>query len=368
MTTGDDSVDAGNRPGPRWDVALSFASAQRDYVKQVAEALQARGIRCFYDADNEIDLWGKHLAEVLPAIYGEQAAVVVVFISAEYAARDWTRLERRTALGRAISERREYVLPARFDDTPLPGLLADMVKVDLHDLTPAQFAGMVAEKLAALGIGPSASAATTDPSGTEAMRPLSTSAGGKAGPPRLGMHAAISAPGVPGEVSPVNMAWEADAANISGRAYLRPALPTAREPSAQVMQPGSSRPKSTTDLEGLNDQQIRVLHDSTIALHHLIVCLEELNQTLRPSADFAEESARTQSSVDRAKARVRVLAQHVTVRDWPHEEWILHFCDAERNFNRNAGVGGEPYSDKFALSAIKLQRVIADQYPSLFIC
>jgi hypothetical protein len=134
------------------------------------------------------------------------------------------------------------------------------------------------------------------------------------------------------------------------------------------MQPGSSRPKSTTDLEGLNDQQIRVLHDSTIALHHLIVCLEELNQTLRPSADFAEESARTQSSVDRAKARVRVLAQHVTVRDWPHEEWILHFCDAERNFNRNAGVGGEPYSDKFALSAIKLQRVIADQYPSLFIC
>jgi hypothetical protein len=42
-------------------VALSFASAQRDYVGQVAEALKARGLRCFYDADEQIDLWGKYL-------------------------------------------------------------------------------------------------------------------------------------------------------------------------------------------------------------------------------------------------------------------------------------------------------------------
>ena len=85
--------------------------AQRDYVGQVARALKARGVRCFYDADEQIELWGKYLAEELPAIYGEQAAAVVVFISAEYAARDWTRLERRAALARAVRERREYVLP-----------------------------------------------------------------------------------------------------------------------------------------------------------------------------------------------------------------------------------------------------------------
>ena len=46
---------------------------------------------------------------------------MVVFVSAEYAGRDWTRLERRAALSRAVRERREYVLPARFDDTPCPG-------------------------------------------------------------------------------------------------------------------------------------------------------------------------------------------------------------------------------------------------------
>ena len=136
----------------RWDVALSFADAQRDYVGQVAEALKARGVRCFYDADEQIELWGRYLAEELPTIYGEQAATVVVFVSAEYVARNWTRLERRAALARAVSERREYVLPARFDDTPLPGLLSDMVTVDLRGRTPQQFAAMIATKLATIAI------------------------------------------------------------------------------------------------------------------------------------------------------------------------------------------------------------------------
>src|SRR6266496_3917284 len=113
MTGANGGVDPATRPRWRWDVALSFAGAQREYVEQVAEALKARGVRCFYDADEQIDLWGRHLAEELPAIYGEQAAVVVVFVSAEYA-RDWTRLERRAALDRVVRERREYVLPARF--------------------------------------------------------------------------------------------------------------------------------------------------------------------------------------------------------------------------------------------------------------
>ena len=104
--------------------------------------MKARGGALFLDADEQIELWGKPLAEVLPTIYGEQAAVVVMFVSAEYAARDWTRHERRAALGRAVRERREYVLPARFDDTLLPGLLSDLVTIDLRGRSPQQFVAM----------------------------------------------------------------------------------------------------------------------------------------------------------------------------------------------------------------------------------
>jgi tetratricopeptide (TPR) repeat protein len=158
MTRADGGADQGARRGWRWDVALSFAGAQRTYVEQVARALKALGVRCFYDADEQMDLWGKHLAEELPAIYGEDAAAVVMFVSAEYAAQDWTRSELQAALARAVQERREYVLPARFDDTPLPGLQSDMVWVDLRNLTPEAFAASIARKLKDLGIAPTSAA------------------------------------------------------------------------------------------------------------------------------------------------------------------------------------------------------------------
>jgi len=154
MTGADEAGGLAGGAGWRWDVALSFSGAQRKYVEQVAETLKARGVRCFYDADEQIELWGRHLAEELPAIYAGQAAVVVVFISAEYAAGDWTRVERRAALGQAVRERREYVLPARFDDAVLPGLGDDVVAVDLRRHAPEQFAALVAAKLASLAAGP----------------------------------------------------------------------------------------------------------------------------------------------------------------------------------------------------------------------
>jgi|SRR5579872_564160 len=147
--------DGGGR-GRRWDVALSFAGAQREFAEQVARALAARDVRCFYDFDpaTEVELWGKHLAEHLPSVYGNQAAVVVVFVSAEYASREWTRLERRAAFSRAMRENREYVLPVRFDDTELPGLLPDVAVIDLRarPRSPEDLAGLIARKLDALGI------------------------------------------------------------------------------------------------------------------------------------------------------------------------------------------------------------------------
>ncbi|GAA3384954.1 tetratricopeptide repeat protein [Cryptosporangium minutisporangium] len=149
----DATAAAGGGNRFEWDVALSFAGAQRAYVERVAAALRAAGVRCFYDVDEQVALWGEHLAEVLPAIYAERARAVVLFISAEYAARQWTRLERRSALVRAAREQSEYVLPARFDDTQLPGILSDLVTVDLRSRSPEEFADLVVDKLSKLGLG-----------------------------------------------------------------------------------------------------------------------------------------------------------------------------------------------------------------------
>ncbi len=211
--TGADGADLGN-PRRRWDVALSFAGAQRDYVGQVAVALKAQEVRCFYDADEQVRLWGTHLAEELPRIYARESAAVVVFVSADYAGLDWTRLERRAAFSRAVAEAGVYVLPARFDDSELPGLLPDVVAVDLRRYTPGQFADLVVAKLTELAIGPSSPPikSVESPPGGVRVSELD--------PRRLGVHAAISVPGVSDEVPPEYVTRDADTAEHGVRAKL----------------------------------------------------------------------------------------------------------------------------------------------------
>ena len=213
-------TDSGAGPsgdrGWRWDVALSFAGAQRAYVGQVAAMLKAQGVRCFYDEDEQVRVWGTYLAEELPQIYAQESAAVVVFISADYAGRDWTRLERRAAFSRAVAEAGVFVLPARFDDSELPGLLPDMVTADLRRYTPAQFADLVAAKLAALGV----TALAGSPARAAIARPPGSVRVADADLRRLGVHAAISTTGVPDEIPPEYVPRDTDAGGHGVRAKL----------------------------------------------------------------------------------------------------------------------------------------------------
>ncbi len=62
----------------------------------------------------------------------------------------WTKLERRSALAKALQEKKVYVLPARFDNTELPGLLPTVAFVELRNETPQTFAQKIIRKLVKL--------------------------------------------------------------------------------------------------------------------------------------------------------------------------------------------------------------------------
>jgi hypothetical protein len=151
-------------------------------------------VRCFYDADVLVQLWGKPLAQELPRIYGQESEAVVVFVSADYAAGDWNRLERRAAFSQAVAQAGVYVLPARFDDSELPGLLPDVVAVDPRRYTAGQFADLVVAKLADLGVGPP---------GEASRRPPAAARLRETGPRQLGVHPAFSLAGVQDEILPL---------------------------------------------------------------------------------------------------------------------------------------------------------------------
>ena len=131
----------------QYEVALSFAGEQREYVERVATALQSRGVSVFYDDFELVQLWGKDLVEELQEVFEHRAALAVMFISKEYLEKVWPRHERRSILSRAVQEKSAYVLPVRFDNTPVPGLPDSIRYEHAHDHTSEELAAMVAEKL-----------------------------------------------------------------------------------------------------------------------------------------------------------------------------------------------------------------------------
>ena len=132
---------------PEYDVCLSFATEQRPYVEQVADILRSHGVKVFYDSFEQATLWGKDLYEHLDEIYRKSSRYCVVFASADYARKIWTNHERRSAQARAIIQNQEYILPARFDNTDIPGIRSTVAYIDLQRTTPAKLARLIIEKL-----------------------------------------------------------------------------------------------------------------------------------------------------------------------------------------------------------------------------
>lgn len=131
----------------RYDVALSFAGEDREYIEKVAAYLADANVAVFYDKFEEVELWGKDLAEHLDRVYRTGAQFCVMFISRHYAEKMWTNHERRSALAAALQARKEYILPARFDATELPGVRPTIGYVNLADKTPEELGAMIVKKL-----------------------------------------------------------------------------------------------------------------------------------------------------------------------------------------------------------------------------
>ncbi|MFW9877200.1 MAG: TIR domain-containing protein [Candidatus Thorarchaeota archaeon] len=108
----------------QYDVAISFAGADRNQARNLANQLTDAGAKVFFDEYEAPDLLGKDLYSHLHEIYSQKAKFFVMLISTNYARNVWTSHERRAAQERALlQQNREYVLPVRLDETPIPELM-----------------------------------------------------------------------------------------------------------------------------------------------------------------------------------------------------------------------------------------------------
>lgn len=134
-------------PKPTYDVSLSFAGENRDYVERVAEVLKQADVTVFYDGFEKAVLWGKNLIDHLADIYQHRSRFVVMFISKYYVEKAFPTHERQQAQARALVAREEYILPARFDDTEVPGLPSTVAYADLRKVSSEELADLILVKL-----------------------------------------------------------------------------------------------------------------------------------------------------------------------------------------------------------------------------
>lgn len=131
----------------KYDVALSFAGEDREYVDKVANILKEKKVNVFYDKFEEVDLWGKDLGLHFDYVYRRQSKYFVPFISKHYKEKVWTNYEVRTAIARAIENKEEYILPTRFDTTELDGIRSTIGYLNISKMSPEELADKILKKI-----------------------------------------------------------------------------------------------------------------------------------------------------------------------------------------------------------------------------
>lgn len=128
-----------------YDVALSFAGEDREFVKECAEILRSLNINVFYDNYEKEVLLGKNLYTYLADVYQNRARFEVVFVSKFYKDKRWTNHELEFIMERKFKQDEEYLLPIKLDDAELEEIpsIIGYIQGD----TPLNVAMIIAKKI-----------------------------------------------------------------------------------------------------------------------------------------------------------------------------------------------------------------------------
>jgi hypothetical protein len=110
-----------------YDVFLSYSNKDKAFVRSLANRLRGDGIRIWFDE------WEIRPGDSVPAKIEEglnQSRVLVLCMSANTFDSDWAQLESGTFRFHDPLNKQRRFIPLRFDDTPIPGSLAQFRYID----------------------------------------------------------------------------------------------------------------------------------------------------------------------------------------------------------------------------------------------
>lgn len=105
-----------------FDVAISFAGPDRQSARDLALALQQRGLRVFFDEFVQSELLGTDLAAYFGDVFEHKARYCLMLTSSAYLTSSWANHERQHAQTRQLREPGGYILQVRLDESRVPGV------------------------------------------------------------------------------------------------------------------------------------------------------------------------------------------------------------------------------------------------------
>jgi hypothetical protein len=106
--------------GQIYDIAVSFAGEQREYVRRTVAICKAKGLRVFFDEDKTNEWWGKNFIQEQRRAYSSQTRFFVPFLSSEYLAKSIPMDEFSSAMMTAVKQGDGYILPVIMGTADVP--------------------------------------------------------------------------------------------------------------------------------------------------------------------------------------------------------------------------------------------------------
>jgi hypothetical protein len=144
---------SGGLDGKMFDVGLSFAGEDREYVERVHKVLEAEDIEHFYYPKYKPELFAERSTLTFPRIFGDQCQLAAVFISKHYVEKIWPTEEWLAIRMKAAELKgKVFILPFKLDDSEPVGFPRDIIyePIGKTKMPPEECARMIIAKVKGL--------------------------------------------------------------------------------------------------------------------------------------------------------------------------------------------------------------------------
>lgn len=125
-----------------FDFAISFAGENRELAREIADQLTILDCSVFFDEYFDANYLGKAWHKSFNDIFSSASRFVVCLLDSNHVAKTWPTFERECFSPRLAEE---AVIPIYLDDTPVPGIPADIVGI--HFKSPDFDSNAVTDKI-----------------------------------------------------------------------------------------------------------------------------------------------------------------------------------------------------------------------------